>query len=415
MKIAKTKYDCLRVDSGLKEFTDLTIKNSWIEQPDLALGGALSLFAVLSSRKFIYQGLAPNLYVVNISHSGTGKSFPQEEVKKALSEANAIHLIGAGDYASYASIMDSLTVKNVRLDIMDEIGGILKTINKGSDDYTAKMDDILAELYTTSNSFYPGRALSEGIKGQSYRPNVNILGSTTPEGFEEGVTQKAIDKGLLGRFLFFMGNKDARAQRVGNPERISTKLQQHLCWLNSYSPPENPDFVLKGVEQEVCDLKADKQADRMLDEIFNEFDNLRLESQGKPIGPIAARLYQQMIKLVIIHAVSRTLREVPTINKDDVLFGYESMLLQYQELDKIVGRLIFSSPQEKDREYVLQAIRTYGNISKEQLIRETPKIGRNKRHQIIEELKELNEIAEDAERLENNEIRIKYIYIGYGK
>ena len=412
MKIAKTKYKALRVDSGLKEFTDLILANSWIKQPDLALGGALSLFAVLASRKFIYQGLAPNLYIANISPSGTGKSFPQEEVRKALVECGGQDLIGAGDYASYAAIMDTLSTKPIRLDILDEMGGILKTINSGGDDYTSKMDDILAELYTTSNSFYAGRALAEGIKGQCFRPNVNILGSTTPQGFEEGVTQKAIDKGLLGRFLFFMGDKTARANRVHNPQRVSAKLQQHLCWLTGYKAEENHDLSIKGIEQSVTELEADKQADQMLDIIFKEFDDLRINNQNNSIGPIVARLYQQMIKLVIIHAISRNYREIPTINKDDVLFGYESIMLQYSELDKIVSGLVFSSKEEKNRHYVLNTLKESGTMSKKQLVKATPKLSRNIRHFIVEELKELGAVAEDTIRLESDKFETTYNYIG---
>lgn len=415
MQIAKTFYDCLRVDSGLKEFSDTIIKNSWVVQKDLAIGGALALFSTLACRKFIFHNLSPNLYILEIAESGSGKSFPQEQIKRTLADCGGEHLLGPGDYASYAGLMDSLSTKPVRLDILDEMGGIIRGVTSTGDGHLSKTDDLLAELFTSSNSYYAGRALAEGTKGQCFRPNVNILGATTPTGFEESVSQAAFDKGLLGRFLFLFGNPDIPSTRVKSISNISEKLKQHIQWLISYRPEDNSNIKVKGIEQAVTEIQCDKQSDLMIEEIFTEFDKLRLSVKGSPISPVASRLFQQASKLMLIHAISRSTREIPVIDKHDALFAYEFMLLQYRELDKVVGRLVFSSNEEKDRAYVLQEIKNRGTIDKSTLVRSTPKIGRNKRVQIIEELKDLGDIVEDAERLDDNSIKINYIYVGYGR
>lgn len=392
------KYETLKVNSGLKELTDLIISNSWVKQPELAMGAAISLFATLASRKFIYQGLAPNVYVANISPSGTGKSFPQEEVKKLLVDIQAERLIGAGDYVSYASIMDSLQTKPVRLDIWDELGGILKTINKGQSEYTAKMDDILAELYTTSNSYYMGRQTAEGNKGACYRPNVNILGSTTPTGFIEGVSKSAIDKGLLGRFIIFNGDPKQPAQRIKKRKKLSQEFLNHARWLVSYQAEES-DVVIKDIPQLVTELKADKDADAMLDDIFTTLDQYRIENQNQSVAPIVARLYQQMIKLIIIHAVSRTFREVPVINKDDVMFGYELITLYCEEIEGIVNGLIFDSNEEKVRHEVLQIIKDNGGfIKKSTLLIKTSSLNRHKRKNAIDDLIDGAQIKKDIHK-----------------
>ena len=123
----------------------------------------------------------------------------------------------------------------VRLDIIDEAGGMLKSVNRGGATYNAKMADILAELYTTSTSIFLGRQTAEGNKGRALRPNVNLLCSTTPTGFSEGVTVSAIEKGLMGRFLIFIGDGDKKARRVEQPTRLDTKTilnLQHLAVIN---------------------------------------------------------------------------------------------------------------------------------------------------------------------------------------
>ena len=116
--------------------------------------------------------------------------------------------------------MDGLPESPVRLDIIDEAGGMLKSVNRGGATYNAKMADILAELYTTSTSIFLGRQTSEGNKGRALRPNVNLLCSTTPTGLSEGVTVSAIEKGLMGRFLIFIGDGDKKARRVEQPTRL---------------------------------------------------------------------------------------------------------------------------------------------------------------------------------------------------
>ena len=91
--------------------------------------------------KLTFRGLSPNLYLLNVAPSGSGKDAPQQLIKKYLVDINAEHLLGAGDYISDASLVDSLEQRPVRLDIMDEAGGILRSISTSKADYGGKMAD----------------------------------------------------------------------------------------------------------------------------------------------------------------------------------------------------------------------------------------------------------------------------------
>jgi len=397
----KLKLEFLTAPTALKTCVLTILSNSTIKQPELAFGAALALFSTIMSRKFVYQGISPNLYLLNVSPSGTGKDYPMQFVKTTLVEVGAEQLLGAGDYVSDASLMDSLPTNPVRLDVMDEMGGILRTINSSKSDYASKMADILAELYTSSNYYYMGRAMASGldgtpkIKGATYRPNVNILGSTTPTGFREGVTRTAVDKGLMGRFLIFMGEGHKLAERVKTQTKLPPDTLNHLRWLASYQPTTS-GLIIKGVEQRVTELSADPTADARLDEIFKEFDHKRIEFIGKPAGPIMARLYQQMIKLVIIHAGARTMREVPIIQIEDVEFAYNTILSYYNDISSILEQLLFDSVEERNRFDLLTILKEHGNLSKQQLVRLTPKLSKHKRDSIIDELLESGHIFVDS-------------------
>lgn len=408
----KSKVEFLVAPSALKSSVQTILKNSWIKQPELAFGASLALFSTLTSRKFIYQGISPNLYILNVSNSGTGKNNPMEFVKNTLARIGGQDYLGAGDYVSDASLMDSLPTKNVRLDVMDEMGGILKTINSGKSEFNSKMADVLAELYTSSNSYYMGRAVASGydgglvVKGACFRPNVNILGSTTPTGLREGVSKRAIDKGLLGRFLIFQGSSTERSTRVKVEAALSQKDLDHLRWLASYTPSRSGN-MLNDIDQRVTELKATKEADELLDQVFKDFDDKRISTISNTEGPITARLYQQMIKLVIIHAASREHMKVPAIETVDVEFGRNVINSFFEEVGEIVQELVFNSPQERDRHLILNLVRKSFKINKKRVILSTPSMTKRVRDSILEELCESGQIDTSAEKIDG---RIEVFY-----
>lgn len=378
------------------------LSNSWVKQPELAFGASLALMSTLISRKVVFQGMSPNLYVLNIAPSGSGKDMPQQFIKNTLIDIGADSLLGAGDYVSDASLMNSLEVQPTRLDVMDEAGGILNNVNNGRSEYNGKMADVLAELYTTSNGKYLGRATAEGRKGACYRPNVNILASTTPTGFSEGVSLKAIEKGLLGRFLIFQGNAKQKAERLKTFPKLPFETKQCLKFWYSFRPEDfkTTNEQIAGIPQNYVELEADNEANKRLDSIFEEFDTLRISSShNDPKLPIVARLYQQMIKLVIISACSRVRNsKIPVINTKDVEFGYKTIKFYYNTIGDVIDRYIFGNKQEAEAVKLLNVIRDNGNfITKSDLSRATRSLGKRQRDSIIEDLIDSGDIIRDMQ------------------
>jgi len=382
------------------------LENSWIKQKDLALSASLGLMAVLCSRKFIFGNLSPNLYLLNIAPSGSGKDAPQQMIKKYLIDIGKDSLLGAGDYVSDASLMDSLGVKPTRLDIMDEAGGILKTVTRSGSDYAGKMADILCELYTSSSSKYLGRATAEGTKGSCHRPNVSILASTTPTGFSEGVSRSALEKGLLGRFLTFFGDGDSPATRLREFPRLDKDTRNKLIELAEYTPDVNYELTIGGIEQEVQELIASEDASLLLDKIFDEFDNLRRNSdKDDAMLPIISRLYQQMIKIVILHAISRAGVNAQ-VQKSDVQFAYSLVNYYYRNMSEAVESLVFTNRSERDYSELLQIIPMIGDsdgISRQSLSQKTRHLGVRKRDELIKELLECGEIVRDLRKVNDRQ------------
>lgn len=385
-KPLKRSLDAIPARGALKIIQSWILENSWIKQPAFAFSASLALFGTLGSRKYIFQGSTSNVYLLNIAPSGSGKDFPQQAIKEILSIVHADKLLGSGDYGSDAAIMDGLANNPVRLDVLDEAGGILKSITSSKAEYASKMADILAELYTTSTSKYLGRSLSEGTKGSCYRPHVNILASTTPTGFSEGVSMKAIEKGLLGRFLVFNGDASTPATRIFKKSRIDVFTLESLKYLVNHVPTEENLHV--GDLPQLCDeLTIDKKANDLLSTYFAEFDALRRNS--KPTNnmlPIISRLYQQMIKIVMISAISRHEMKTPNIDVGDVEFGYNTIMYYYEDMCEIVKNYIHDNKESAESARILKIIADSNEISKPDLIKLTKFTNKKARDAIILDL-----------------------------
>jgi len=390
-KLKKQSHELPTAKGVLARLQSNILDCSWIKQPNFAFSASLVLMSTLISRKVQFQGMSSNLYVLNIAPSGSGKDAPQKKVQEFLIDCNAENLLGAGDYVSDASLMDGLPNKPVRLDILDEAGGILRSVNSGKSEYNSKMADVLAELYTSSTSKYLGRATAEGTKGSCYRPNVNILASTTPTGFQEGVSLRAIEKGLLGRFLIFYGDGQARAERLKGLPHISQDTVNKLRWWHTYKAEENDAQIINGIKQLVTELEADEKANKRLDEIFLEFDELRRNKEhSDPLLPIVARLYQQMVKITMIHACSRSEFEIPTVNITDVEFGYLTMLSYYETIQQVINKHIFNNSNEKNKLKILNTIKESDSlVDKRALYNATRELNKRERDSILDELVEL--------------------------
>ena len=252
-----------------------------------------------------------------------------------------------------------------------------------------------------------GRAVAEGVKGKCYRPNVNILGSTTPTGFAEGISRTAIEKGLMGRFLIFEGDYDKPAERVKNFTHLDNLTLSRLQFLSTYQPEVDEGSKINGISQAVEEILATKEADDKLDKYFSEFDNLRTSSEkGNPMLPIIARLYQQMVKITLIHAASRTENDSPLVDVIDVVFGYKTIMYYYENMKEILKDYIHSSQVEQNRGKVLNLIRTNGEVSKRKLVRALEGMNKRQREDFIQDLIEGEYIIMDVKNINGRNMTI---------
>ncbi len=190
----------------LKTIHDTILKASLRDMPNPATGAAIALIGTFACNRFRSNAVWPNMYVLNIADTGTGKSFPAWVANKLIMSIDK-NLLGAGSYSSTQGFLRNICVKKERLDILNEFSAVLKQITEKSGP-TATLGEVLCDIYTLSDSFYRISWLSELNKDapsdeDSFNPCINILGSTSKEMFIKYLTKEMVFSGVMNRFLIF--------------------------------------------------------------------------------------------------------------------------------------------------------------------------------------------------------------------
>jgi len=180
--------------------------------PALAIAGAIGIGSILLGNRFEVKSmgensdktLAPNLYLCAVGRTGIGKNSLLEFCKKILHDNE---LIGRGGYRSAQAVVCDLFMQRQRLDVIDEITSIFKTMTTSSSSSQTEMVETLCSLFTSSTGLFLGQA-SMNAKKEKQRidfnnPFVSLVSVCTPEGLTDSVSELLISKGLFPRFLFF--------------------------------------------------------------------------------------------------------------------------------------------------------------------------------------------------------------------
>lgn len=402
----------------LKEISEYILNNSYIEQPAFALSASLILLGTLASRKFLFQNTTPNLYLLNIADSGSGKDSCQQLIKDILFKIKAGQkLLGATAYPSEASIIQNIDVSPVRLDIIDEASTFLSAATKGGNSYAQGIGDTLCELFSCSNSYYLGKSLASSNHkvGAVHRPHINLLCSTTYRGINESISITSLEKGLFARFLVFFGDNEKEGKRLFKKKPVEQDILDRLSYLYNFSNPNVKEGNFSKYNQPSYKIPLTRQANDRLTEIHKEFDKMRIEAKKDQFNkPIIARLYQQMLKIVMISAISNIeVDGLPVVKPNDVEFGYKLIKYYYQNIKSFVKDNMYESQREMKLNKVLNYIKQAGDegLTNVELAQKCKFLSTNERIEYIKDLKEANRIMMKSDD-ENNNVSYRFFYLG---
>ncbi len=202
----------------------------------------------------------------------------------------------------------------------------------------------------------------------------------------------------MGRFLVLLGYGKQEAQRIKKLSVVDNDTIARLKHWATFQPKESGTSV-GSVTQVFYSLESNRGAAEELDKAFTYYDQLRRDSSSEnELLPIISRLYQQILKVSMLHALSRCeIDSLPVIGKRDVIFARKVIDYYFDNMKNLVDNNIYRNKSEEQLVKLLRVIADAGveGITKTQLYKKTRHIKKRERDEIIQNLLEGEQISID--------------------
>jgi hypothetical protein len=316
------------VPGFVAQVMDFTLKKAPYPNIGLSFCGAMALQSFLAGRKVCTPGdLRPNLYLLALASSGTGKDFPRKVNSRMLYEIGLVGAI-ADKFASGEGIQDALARSNAMLFQNDEMDGVLRQINSDRDNRHESIPNILLTLYTSANDVYPIR-VKAGQKETMHidQPHLTLYGTATPQYFYESLSHRMLTNGFFARMMIVDVGRRGAGQTPGSARLLPKSLLKTARWWADFKPG---DGNLHDEHPEPRVVPFTPQAERAIERLqrMAEAEYDRAEDAKDEVARTAwSRTCENATKLALVYACSEN-HENPIIGLDAVEWASEFAMHQ---------------------------------------------------------------------------------------
>lgn len=286
--------------------------NSPVKRTRWSVASTLSLMSVtLGNRVRLFNSIYPNLYIMIIGDSATGKDFPMKQPGNILLKAGFGDLVGGVAKSEAAIYKDLTTEKNTRLDVFDEASTLFRSMGDVKNLYNSGMAEAYQTLYTSPGSLMAGRSLRDTKNSNCYSPYIVLLCGLTMDDFKETFSKRLMDKGLGSRFLYFPDKEIKLTEPFRQTEECPKHITNYIARCRNYDPDINLGITDKS-------LKMLNEEKTRLESFSYKNDNI--------YGPMIRRSGNVLAKMAIIDACSigyeSSFRKI-CINEDNIDWSIE--------------------------------------------------------------------------------------------
>jgi len=295
---------------------DFTMANAPYPNVGLAFCGAIALQSYLCGRKVqTSTDLRPNIYLLALASSGTGKDYPRKVNSRVLFEIG--HIAALGDkFASGQGIQDALLRSNAMLFQNDEMDGVLRQINFDRDNKHESIPNILLTLYTSANIHYPIR-VKAGQKEMAHidQPHLTLFGTATPQYFYESLSHRMLTNGFFARLIIVDIGKRGRGQLPGSVRNLPESILQTARWWGEFTPGRPMAGNLYNVHPDPRVVPFTPEAEQALTKLQrmgeDEWDKAHA-ANDEPAQTAWSRTCENATKMALLYACSEN-HEDPVI------------------------------------------------------------------------------------------------------
>lgn len=361
--------ELLNVGGFIGRVMNYSYDNAPVPNKVMSFVGALALQSYLCGRKV--KGMndtMPNLYLLGLGFSSTGKDFPRKVNSEILS------LIGHGSdlgakFASAEGIEDALFENPSMLFQTDEIDTFLEAIKSGKDQRYSLIMSYLMNLYSSSGSFLQKRSKSSfGNKSQNKPlayPHLTIFGTAVPTYYYQSISQKMFNNGFFGRMLVFQSYKKEKFRFIDKRPIPQEIIEEAKFWRDLGNKGDNYFCnIWQAPYTEECKETLQCFAEKV-HEIQVKFES----KQDNGALTIWGRAIENVSKLALIRACSNDMYNIK-ITMDDVKWAIQIVeFLIASMMDGIKNNLVETLEQENAKKLKEILIENNGFLSRTDLKR----------------------------------------------
>ncbi|MBI1207406.1 MAG: hypothetical protein GC191_08965 [Azospirillum sp.] len=389
----------------LREIRDHIVATTIYQHPTLALGAALAILASVAGRRYSYDhNIRPNLYIIGLAPSSSGKGSAIDAVERILSESGFDSLLAGKEPASGAAVISRIMAHPVSTYVMDEIGMLLSALSDPrASQHLKEITKVLTELYTKSDGRFADkdRAMRDTTPTRVVlQPSLTIYGIAAAVHVWNSITPDNVRDGSLARFLvletptsFPMPVRHRKSRDT--PDAIKAALQaiQHFG-----RDPEAGNLAGIGANTapSLREVHATEEVDQRFWDLMVEEVELKRRHEVSGLSAIYGRMVEQSKKLALIHAIGRD----PTgmIEMVDAAWAITTVRLL---IDRMVGNMtkhVARNEREKLSQEVLAIIRSSGKtgMAKNRITDKTRHLKVSERNEILSDLLESGKVATEA-------------------
>jgi hypothetical protein len=343
----------------------------------LALCGAIALMSFLTVRKVMFKsGARPNLYIIAVATSGTGKDYIRKVNKYILSMTGQLDNVGES-IASGEGMEDEILAFKKKLFQTDEIQTLIRGITACKDnhhlDYAASF---LMTAYSSADSEYIGRAKAGNRKKESRtvkEPGLILFGTTTPETFFDSLTPAFLEDGLGSRCLFIEGEVRCDFNpNVLDRSKVPQEIIDIAQWWSDFIPM-NPETGkvnnLYDENPEPLVIPVTEEAEAIINRIGTQADNNYKFTQNGVEQTAWTRVRENAMKLATIYACSENHKN-PIVGTDAASWATEFVYWIQCKMIDLIRKYVAKDRFAKDMLKTKTIIRKHGGtISRNDLAR----------------------------------------------
>jgi DNA primase len=253
----------------------------------------LAAIARAISGKIMTAGYWPNLYLLKVGPTSSGKSSSDKFMQQRLAgKLNSFY--GPSDFASGPALLRALSQQPCALIVMDEATKMFRRYRGGPDPILDGKKDVLMELHSKTGMVYSKAYADMRNNIEIVNPCVSVTGNATPIIFDS-IKQEDFDNGMMQRFDFFCYDglilERGRMTPADEVDSITSAVSKFLSINSSQlNSPVETGFT------------AD--ADRMLEQWSKQITAEANQADEGGERGIISRKYESCIKYAMIHHAS---------------------------------------------------------------------------------------------------------------